>query len=285
MSATPAVVMVECPHPGGRHRIACHVWEGDPARAVLCVHGLSRNAHDFYALGRRLRGAFRVVCVDMPGRGDSDWLEDASLYGDATYLPDLGRVIDALQLGAVRWVGTSMGGLLGMKMASAEPRRVSALVLNDIGAELDGPELARLRRDAAAEASFASLEEAEAWFRQRYAAFGIRGDERWRDFTATGIERTETGRLRPRFDVRAAPTAPPPARVDLWSTWDAIRCRALVLRGEQSALLSRATCETMSTRGPRAEWIEVPGAGHAPDLAGPLLERIAEFLATQERPT
>jgi pimeloyl-ACP methyl ester carboxylesterase len=282
VSPAPAIVKIECPHPGGQHRVACHVWKGSGDRTVLCVHGLSRNAHDFYALARRLAGEFRVVCVDMPGRGDSDWLEDAALYGDATYLPDLRRVMDALELGAVRWVGTSMGGLLGMKMAAADPQRIAALVLNDIGAELEGAELARLRRDAAAEADFASLDEAEAWFRQRYAAFGIRSDARWRDFTATGVERTASGRLRPRFDARAAPTGAPPPRVDLWATWDAIHCQALVLRGGQSALLSRATCKAMSKRGPRAAWIEVAGAGHAPDIDGPLLEQVASFLGARK---
>jgi pimeloyl-ACP methyl ester carboxylesterase len=270
-----------CPHPGGTHRLACHVSGPRNASAVLCVHGLSRNAHDFDAVAERLAPGFRVVCVDMPGRGDSDWLEDPALYGEQTYLRDLRQLQDELALGPVRWIGTSMGGLLGMKMAAAEPSRVAALVLNDIGAELDGADLARLRRTSAAAITFASLAEAEAWFRSRYAAFGPLSDTRWREFTETGVEPAVGGRLRPRFDVRAVPLAPPPSTVNLWSTYDAIRCPTLVLRGAQSALLSRATCEAMALRGPRARWREVAHAGHAPDLFFPdLVDEIAKFIGS-----
>lgn len=273
------IVHVDCPHPGGRHRVACHVSGAEGTPAVLCVHGLSRNAHDFDAVAARLAPAFRVVSVDMPGRGDSEWLDDPALYGEQTYLFDLRRVMDELDLGAVRWIGTSMGGLLGMKMAAAEPARVSALTLNDMGAELDGADLARLRQTAAEAVTFASLADAEAWFRVRYAAFGPLGAGRWREFTETGVEPVPGGRLRPRFDIRAAPLAPPPPKVDLWSTYDAIRCPTFLLRGAQSALLSRATCEAMAVRGPRARWIEVPDAGHAPDLFFPeLVETIARFI-------
>ena len=178
-------VFVECRHAGGTHRVACHVSGPEGAPAVLCVHGLSRNAHDFDAVAARLKAKFRIVSVDMPGRGDSAWLEDAALYNEQTYLGDLRHLMDELRLGPARWIGTSMGGLLGMKMAASDPERVAALVLNDVGAELDGKDLARLRQTSAEAASFASLEEAEKWFRVRYAAFGNLSAQRWREFTQT----------------------------------------------------------------------------------------------------
>jgi len=273
---------VDCEHPGGRHRVACHVLGQAGRPAVLCVHGLSRNAHDFDALAQRLAPRFRVVSVDMPGRGDSEWLQDPTHYRETTYLGDLRRVMDALELEPVRWVGTSMGGLLGMKMAAADPARVAALVLNDIGAELDGPELARLRQQSSEPVTFASRDEAETWFRSRYAAFGIQDAERWRQFTDTGIEPAPDGGLRPRFDARAASLLPVPPRVDLWATYEAIRCPVYLLRGADSVLLGRATCEAMARRGPRAQWMEVPDAGHAPDLQGVLVEAVASFIEDKE---
>jgi pimeloyl-ACP methyl ester carboxylesterase len=246
---------------------------------VLCVHGLTRNARDFAPLAERLAPRFRVIAVDLPGRGLSARLEDAALYADDTYLADLRCVMDALASGPVRWIGTSLGGRLGMKMAAAHPERIAALVLNDMGAELDGADLERLRRDAATDASFADLPEAERWMRTRYAAFGRLGDARWRAFTEASVERAPGGRLRPCFDTRAVPAAKLPPRVDQWALYRAIRCPVLVLRGAESALLSRATCEAMATSGPRARWIEVPDAGHAPDLGdAALISSIAHYL-------
>lgn len=277
MSRTQA--FLECPHRGGAHRIACHVWGTEGRPAVLCVPGLTRNARDFDLLAARLAARFRVVCVDLPGRGQSERLSEAALYGDDTYLTDLRRVIERFAGWPVRWVGTSLGGRLGMKMAAASPEGVAALVLNDIGADLDGAELARLRADAAAEASFADLNEAEAWMRRRYAAFGRLQDERWRNFAETSVEPAPGGRLRPCFDTRAVPAASIPPRVDLWDLWRAIRCPVLILRGAESRLLSRETCEAMAQGSPRARWIEVAGAGHAPDLSeASLNEAIVEFL-------
>src|SRR5512135_79914 len=158
-SARPqrTVTALDCAHPGGAHAVACHLWGPPRAPAVLCVHGLTRNARDFDALAERLAAAFRVVAVDLPGRGDSARLADRALYRDDTYLADLRHVMDRLDTGPVRWVGTSLGGRLGMRMAASHPERVAALVLNDMGAELDGADLDRLRRESAASPSFGSL--------------------------------------------------------------------------------------------------------------------------------
>ncbi len=279
-----AMKRVACPHAGGSHALACHTWGPATAPVVLCVHGLTRNARDFDALVARLVPAFRLVSVDLPGRGDSELLADATLYNDDTYLADLQRVMNSFTPGEVRWVGTSLGGRLGMKMAAQDPERISALVLNDIGAEIDGGDLARLREQGAVEVSFANRADAEAWMRERYAAFGRLSDARWREFTAHSVALDSEGRYRPRFDQRAVPAARVGGRVDYWDLYRAIRCPVLVLRGADSQLLSRATCEAMVASagdrgGPDTRWIEVPQAGHAPDLSLPgLVESIAEFL-------
>ncbi len=284
LSTVRQLLRLDCPHPGGRHSLACHLWGPESAPAVLCVHGLTRNARDFDPLVTRLAGRFRIVAVDLPGRGASEPLTDPALYGDDTYLADLRRAIDAFAPGPLRWVGTSLGGRLGMKMAAAEPGRVAGLVLNDIGAEVDGADLARLRGDAEAAASFTDLAEAEAWMRRRYAAFGPLTDARWREFAAHSVAHGADGRLSPCFDARAVPKAPPAGRVDYWDLYRAIRCPVLVLRGAESKLLSRAACEAMAAageagHGPRTRWLEVPGAGHAPDLGLPgLAEAVADFL-------
>jgi pimeloyl-ACP methyl ester carboxylesterase len=277
------VAQIQCPHPGGTHRVTCHLWgwqrDAAVAPAVLCVHGLSRNARDFDAIAERLAASFCVACVDMPGRGGSDRLDDPALYSEQNYLADLKCVMAGLGLRSARWIGTSMGGLLGMKMAAVDPARVAALVLNDVGAVLDGAELSRLRRNSTDQVSFDNLEQAEAWCRVRYAEFGHLSAARWRSFAETSVERSADGRLRPCFDARAVSSAPVPPKVDLWNTYKAVRCPTLVIRGAKSALLSRATCEAMATCGPRARWIEVPDAGHAPDLSlAELNEEIFRFI-------
>jgi pimeloyl-ACP methyl ester carboxylesterase len=276
----PELLRLDCPTPAGVLPVAARQWGTPGAPAVVCVHGLSRNASDFDALGGALAPRMRVVSIDMPGRGDSPCLADPAGYREATYLAVARHVIDTLGLGAVAWVGTSMGGLLGMKLAASEPARLRALVLNDVGAELDGPELARLRREAAMEVEFADLDEAEAHFRRRYEAFGPLPDERWRHLARHGVWRLDSGRLRPAFDPRAVDPGPLPARVDLWKVWGAVRCPSLVILGGRSRLIDRSVCERMAATGPAARWIEIPQAGHAPDLYGP--ERIAPVAAFLE---
>jgi pimeloyl-ACP methyl ester carboxylesterase len=263
--------------------VAVRLWgEDDPAApAVVCVHGLSRNARDFDELAAALAPRFRVACIDMPGRGDSAWLEDASRYGSDTYLDVARFVIDSLGLGAVHWVGTSMGGLLGMRIAAQFPSRVRSLVMNDVGAELDGEELGRQRRSAGESVLLTDMAEADAYLRHRYAAFGIRSEKRWRDFVTTSVEAVPGGRLRLRFDTRAVPASPAAGSVSLWDQYLSLACPVLVLRGSLSKLLTAETCERMARSGLRAAWIEIPGAGHAPDLSGE--ERIAPVLEFMER--
>ena len=182
-----------------------------------------------------------------------------------------------------------MGGRIGMQLASSQPRRVRSLVLNDVGAELDGRDLGQLREGASADPVFSSDGQALAWCRTRYAAFGIRGEERWQHLVRTSFEADEDGRLRLRFDRRAVAGQSPPAVVSLWDQYLAVRCPVLVLRGEQSRLLSAETCMRMAITGPRARWIEVPRAGHAPDLEGedrirPVTDFIARASMPQETP-
>jgi pimeloyl-ACP methyl ester carboxylesterase len=271
---------------GEEIEVAAHLWAaaGPAAPAVVCVHGLSRNARDFDCLAHALAPRFRVACIDMPGRGDSGWFQDSALYAWDTYVRVACAVIDSLGLGAVHWVGTSMGGRIGLRLASSEPQRVRSLVLNDVGAELDGSDLVAQRGRAAALPTFATQAEALAWCRTRFAEFGIRTEARWQHLARTSFEPDGHGRWRARFDPKAVSPNPPPAVVSLWEQYDAVRCPVLVLRGAQSRLLSADTCRRMTERGPRASWIEIPGTGHAPDLEGDdRIGPVARFIERTER--
>lgn len=274
---------LKCQFNGEALSIALRLWGDEPGRpAVVCVHGLSRNARDFDELASALAGRFRIASIDMPGRGDSSWLIDPAGYTQDHYLAVAIHVMDTFDLGPAHWVGTSMGGLLGLRLAANHPQRIRSLTLNDVGAELAGDELARLRDEAGEMRTFGDPEEAQTYFRHRYAAFGIHSAERWRSFTQDSIERIGDA-WRTRFDPRAVPRAQPSARVQLWDQYLTLRCPVLVLRGEHSALLDRETCDRMARSGPRAHCVEITGAGHAPDLSGPeRLAPIVQFIAAAQ---
>lgn len=280
----PEILVIDCPAPGGHDRVAVRRWGTPGASAVVCVHGLSRNATDFDELAMALGTAFDVVAIDMPGRGASPKLADPARYAQPAYAAIARHVIDTLALGPAHWVGTSMGGLLGMRIASEDGQQVRSLVLNDIGAELDGAELARLRDAAAENVNFEDIRSAERYFRLRYDAFGPLSDARWHHLARHGVWQRADGRLEPAFDHRAVDRAPLPPRVMLWDTWDRVRCPALILRGEQSRLIARETCERMVVGRPGSRWLEVPLAGHAPDLHGlDRIEPVVQFIHESER--
>ncbi|MFC0388578.1 alpha/beta fold hydrolase [Muricoccus vinaceus] len=237
--------------------------EGDP---ILCVHGLTRTGRDFDALATRLaRAGRRVICPDVFGRGFSDWLPDGSLYAVPNYamafhqfLARLGRPYD--------WVGTSMGGLIGMAVAAtpgAGPRR---MVLNDIGPFIPAAALQRIAAYLALSHDFAGIEEVETHLRLVHAPFGNLPDAAWRHLAETSARRTPEGRTVLHYDPAiAAPMAGPVADVDLWALWNAIRCPVLVLRGAESDLLEESTATAMAGR-PATQLVTVAGCGHAPAL-------------------
>lgn len=259
------------------------------APAVLCVHGLTRNGHDFDALAAALAGPLRVLTVDLPGRGDSDWCEDAQDYGDALYLEALDTVVQQFDTGPLHWIGTSLGAVLGMRMAQRRPEMLRSLVLNDSGAHVDGAALADLRGRARQRPAFADLAAAQAHLRERYADLGIETEADWCAFARNTMQTDADGLLRLRFDPRVVSDAPVPPAIDLWQPWQAVRCPALVLRGAHSRILTRDTCARMVQGRDNARWIEIPGAGHAPHLSGPArIGPVAEFLhqvSTRPMPT
>ncbi|MEP7183406.1 MAG: alpha/beta hydrolase [Betaproteobacteria bacterium] len=257
--------------PHGFHRVVYHEW-GDPrnSRVAICVHGLGRNGRDFDVIAEALAATHRVLAVDMPGRGESDWLADPNDYGFATYLTTLTALVARSGAESVDWIGTSMGGLLGIAIAAQPKQPIARLVVNDVGPAIEPAALARIGEYIGMDPSFASFDEAERYIRAVSAPFGALTEAEWTYLTRTNVRQRPDGRWRLAYDPGiAVPFRAQPAPPDLWGLWDAIRCPTLVLRGAASDLLSAATAAQMAARGPRPKVIEFAGVGHAPMLLTP----------------
>lgn len=255
----------------GFHKVAYVEW-GDPdnGRVLLCVHGLTRQGRDFDTIARALAERYRIACPDVVGRGKSDWLVDRAGYGYPQYCADINALIARLDVDEVDWLGTSMGGLIGMMMAAMSETPIRRLVMNDIGPFIPKRGLARLATYVGKDPRFASLDEAIAYMRQVAAGFGKLDDAGWRHLTIHSVEQEPDGRWRLRYDPAiGAPFQVELADVDLWSVWDRVSCPTLVLRGTETDLLLPETAEEMARRGPKAKIVEVPGCGHAPSLMAP----------------
>ncbi len=262
---------VLCASRKGLHRIAYVEW-GDPRNrdVLLCVHGLTRSGRDFDELARALSGQFRVVCPDLAGRGESDRLADPMLYGVPQYVADMVTLIARIDCEALNWVGTSLGGLVGMALAAQPGNPVKKLVLNDAGPVVARAALERIAAYVGVVPEFPTLEAADKYVRTVSAPFGPHSDAQWRSLTEHWVRQLPDGSWRPHYDPRIAEAfragIPKEGDLEAWQLYDAIRCPTLVLRGEQSDLLGRETAAAMASRGPRARVAEIAGVGHAPTL-------------------
>jgi pimeloyl-ACP methyl ester carboxylesterase len=261
---------VQCISPKGLHRMAYLEW-GDPRNrdVVVCVHGLTRSARDFDDLAHALCGQFRVVCPDVAGRGDSDRLADPMHYAIPQYVADMVTLIARLDVEAVRWVGTSMGGLIGMTLAAQAGSPVSRLVINDAGPVIAKAAIERIAAYLGRVPAFPSFEQAEQYVRTVFAPFGRHSDAQWRHLAEAWLRRNEDGSWRAHYDPRIAEpfrATMPEGDLELWPLYEAIRCPTLVIRGAQSDLLAKETTRQMAQRGPKARVVEIPDVGHAPTL-------------------
>jgi len=269
--------------PHGFHRVVYFEW-GEPAnpRVVLCVHGIGRNGRDFDVFAEALSSTHRVLAVDMPGRGESDWLTDANDYVFPTYLTTLTALVARSGAEAVDWVGTSMGGLLGMVVAAQRGSPVARLVVNDVGPTIEPAALDRIRGYFGLDPTFATYAEVEQHIRTVSAPFGSLTDAQWEHVTRSNVRQRADGRWGLAYDPGIAiPFRASAAPTDLWMLWDAIRCPTLVLRGAQSDLLSSSTAAQMAARGPHPSVVEIAGVGHAPMLlTAAEIDPVARFLRT-----
>ena len=322
-SARSPLVAPDAPAAGpGQHRMAYWEWNGEPngkgnpahPHVVLCVHGLSRQGRDFDALARALNPHARVVCPDMPGRGRSDWLADPMAYAVPQYAADILSLLAQLQREApiqtLDWVGTSMGGLIGMAVCgqpglcipddpNASDQAVGShwplavpvrrLVLNDIGPRIDALGLQRIGEYLGQPVRFDTLEQAAEALRPTLS--GPHRQEDWLALTRHMLRPAPEGGLMLHYDpdiAQAFRAAPPGAAAEgealMWQLYDRIRARTLLLRGLESDILSAETAQAMAQRGPRAQIVEFPGVGHAPTLVTPeQIGPVVEFLLAPEQ--
>jgi pimeloyl-ACP methyl ester carboxylesterase len=267
--------------PSGFHRVVYYEWgAADNPHVVVCVHGVGRNGRDFDVLGEALAPTHRVLAIDMPGRGQSEWLRDPMNYVFPVYLGTLAAMIAASGADEVAWVGTSMGALLGIVVAAQPGTPVRRLVVNDAGPVIEASGLARIAQYFGADPSFATYDELERYVRTIAASFGALTDAQWAHITRTNARQRADGTWALGYDPAiAVPFRAQPAPVNLWPLWDAIRCPTLVLRGERSDLLSHETAQEMAARGPRARVVEIGGVGHAPMLlAQDQVDVVVDFL-------
>ncbi|NBC32808.1 MAG: alpha/beta fold hydrolase [Alphaproteobacteria bacterium] len=263
--------------PAGFHRIVYSTW-GATARTpdgalygpppVICVHGLIRNGRDFDFLAAALGETREVLCPDVVGRGRSDWLAVPAHYGYPQYCADMAALIARTGADQVDWVGTSMGGLIGLMLAAQPKSPIRRLVINDVGAFVPKAALERIVTYVANPRSFPDRTSLDAYLREVYAPFGPLSDEHWAHLVEHNIRTTEDGSLALAYDpgIGQALAAQPLDDVDLWPVWEAVRCPVLLLRGAESDVLPGDTAKEMTTRGPGAKLVEFPGIGHAPPL-------------------
>ena len=273
--------------PHGFHRVAYTEWVPSLREppTLVCAHGLTRNGRDFDFLARALEPRRRVVCPDMPGRGGSEWLPRTEDYGYPVYLGDMVALIARLGVDRVDWLGTSMGGLIGMMLAAQSGTPIRRLVLNDVGPFVPRAAVERISEYAGTDPRFSSLAELEAYLRSVHTPFGPLTDEQWRHLATHGARRTSEGCALHYDPAIAAPLrSQAPQDLVLWPVWDTVRCPVLVLRGAESDVLSADTAQEMRQRGPgpdRVEIVEIPGVGHAPALMDAEQTRIvAHWLST-----
>jgi pimeloyl-ACP methyl ester carboxylesterase len=287
MSDSPRLHRVQCLDSRGLHRMAYWEW-GDPAnaRVLVCVHGLSRQGRDFDTLASALQDEFRVVCPDVVGRGRSDWLADPMGYSIPAYVADMVTLLARVNAQSVDWVGTSMGGLIGLGVASLPGSPVGRLVLNDVGPVIEPVALQRIGAYLGKPAQWRSLDEAADALWAISTGFGPHTREQWLALTAPQLKEDGQGGFVPRCDpsiaVPFAAVTPEVARAGeaaLWQAYDRLRCPTLLLRGADSDLLSRETAAQMTQRGPQARLVEFAGVGHAPTLVQPQqVQAIRDFL-------
>ncbi len=278
----PETRFVSCLGAKGFHRMAYHVWPGPTDRPpVVCVHGRTRNGRDFDMLAAALSRTRTVICPDVVGRGDSGRLADAAEYGYPRYMADMATLIARLGVETVDWVGTSMGGFLGILLAATRGQPIGRMVLNDVGPFIPAAALEQIGGYVGRDPHFPTMAEADAYQRTVAAGFGRLTDAQWAHMARHMTRPDPAGGLRLAYDPGIAhPFRNQPVKdVDIWPVYDRVTVPTLVLRGAESGLLPADTAEAMTKRGPRAELRTIADCAHAPALmADDQVALVVEFL-------
>jgi pimeloyl-ACP methyl ester carboxylesterase len=298
MSA-PTLNYVSCAGAAGAHRMAYWQWgAADAGHVVVCAHGLSRQGRDFdvlaQALVARAPEPLRVVCPDVVGRGQSDWLTDPAGYQLPNYVGDMLQMIGHLHaqspVHALDWVGTSMGGLIGIGIAGTPnlplPAAVRRLVLNDVGPVIQWQALQRIGTYLGKTGRFDTVRQAADAMWTISQGFGPHTPAQWLALSQAMVKALPEGGLTLHYDPAIAvpfrsltEQAAAQGQAALWQAYDHITARTLITRGAQSDLLTRETALEMTRRGPRAQLVEFEGVGHAPTFVSDnQVEAVASFL-------
>lgn len=284
----PRLDHVQCLDALGLHRMAYWEWgDAHNPEVVVCVHGLSRQGRDFDVLAKKLSERFRVVCPDVVGRGQSDWLTDPMGYQVLSYISDMVTLLARLHAKDLYWVGTSMGGLIGMGLASLHGSPIKKLVLNDVGPRIEFEAIQRIGDYLGQPRRFGDLDEAADYMASISEGFGPHTRSQWLELCKPMLKPVPDGPgLMMHYDPAIAapfkavtPEMSAANEAYLWHAYDAIRAKTLLLRGAQSDLLKSETALAMTQRGPRARLIEFEGVGHAPTLiADDQVDAVRDFL-------
>jgi pimeloyl-ACP methyl ester carboxylesterase len=255
---------------------------GDPKNpaVLLCVHGVTRVSDDFDALAAVMSDRYRVICPDVVGRGRSSWLANPLGYQLPQYVSDMVTLIARLDVAQIDWFGTSMGGLIGMGVAALKDHPIRKMLLNDIGPTINYAALMRIAEYMGKEVRFPTFEAGVDYIRTIAAPFGPHSDEQWHKLAGDVLREQKDGQWIRHYDPALAlafssftEESAAQSEAALWAIYDAIQCPVLLVRGNESDLLSRETADLMTQRGPRAALTELAGIGHAPTFMQP--EQIA----------
>ena len=265
------------------HRLSYAEW-GSGSRLLVCVHGLTRNGRDFDWVAQALASDYKVICPDMPGRGKSDWLKNPVLYNNNYYVEIVKALVAALGFEQVDWLGTSMGGLMGMIAAATTPKLIRKMVLNDIGPYIDAVGMRRIGSYIKGEVKFPTREAAQARMREIYAPFHLSEND-WPHMFEFGLRQTTDGEWSFNHDPNLGAVFKDKdgnlleiGEFDLWRIWEAIKIPVLVLRGVTSDILSREVAQRMLLR-PQTQLVEFAGYGHVPPLINnEQIEVVRKFL-------
>jgi pimeloyl-ACP methyl ester carboxylesterase len=283
----PKIRSLQCLSPAGLHRMAYKEW-GDPRNpdVLVCVHGVTRVSDDFDVMARELSNRYRVVCPDVVGRGRSSWLRNPQYYQLPQYVSDMVTLLARTGAEKVDWFGTSMGGLIGIGLASLSDSPIRKLVINDVGPTLSHQAMTRIGEYIGQEVRFPTFEEAVAYIRAISAPFGPHTEEEWRKLAGDTLRKNKDGQWVKHYDLALAipfksisPESTQQAQDALWASYDAIACPTLLVRGGNSDLLTREVAHEMTQRGPKAKLVEFEGVGHAPTfMHADQIMAVKEFL-------
>ena len=263
---------VQCLSPTGLHTMSYQQWgDADNPEVLVCVHGLARVSDDFDVLAADLCSHYRVICPDVVGRGGSGHLRNPMHYQIPQYVSDMVTLLARLDVEKVDWFGTSMGGLIGMGIASLEGNPIRKLLLNDVGPALNPVALSRIGEYVGQAISFERFDEALAYIKSISQPFGAHSEAQWEKLARDVLRQNEAGQWIKHYDLglglpfkATTPEQVAAGEAILWATYDAIRSKTLVVRGENSDLLSIETATAMTKRGPHASLVQIPDVGHAP---------------------